>query len=368
MKNTINPIRPGAVHPEFFPAAILFLAVLWLFPFSCFAKTTTVEAEGVGFVVGGNIAAARDMAINDARLRAIEQGVGVAVNSRTVIIKCLLVEDTLVNISHGMVKNYTIISEGQDDKGVYRIKIRASVDEEELAETLQRAAGKRRILLVSPAEENTADNTGLEQAIHAFVEAGFTLTPLKLKAEKFDLLDKKKVTRLAQKNKTDLVLGVSIRADEAQCPVDNYCVAPTRGRMALWSGKSGAELARAVTDSRRGFGNTPDLARRDGIRRTGKQLGISLIEQLFHPPVINLKLAVRHLPDQKSYRQLLARVAAMRWVREVKPDFVGFHTGKSVFLLRFAGRPDLLGSMLTTMPDYTYEGRTNNTLMLDYRN
>ena len=352
-----------------FSLPVLFLlACLAVFvaPAIILAETVTVETSGVGFIRDGNIALARDMAINDALLRAVEQGVGVGVESRTIIINTLLAEDRLTTTVRGMVQRYEVLSEQREGNGLYRVNVRATVDKKEVAETLQQAAGNHRILLISPKEEQPGANPGLDQAIHAFVQAGFSLARLRMEKDDFDLLDKKTITRLTKKHHADLVLTVTMETDGGQCPAPGLCAAYARGRMALWTGTSGAELARAVVEQVRGFGNTPELARQDGLRRAGERLGTELTEQLFHPPEIDLKIMVRHLPDQKTYNQFLARLATLRWLRSVRPDHLGFHPGRSVFLVRFAGSPDLLGEMLTRIPDCSYQGRTNQTLKLEY--
>jgi len=157
----------------------------FLAPALCCAETTTVEVEGVGFAVAKNTASARDKAINDARLRAIEQVLGVEVDSKTIIHNSLLVDDTLINTSHGMVKKYEILGEGWDKHGLYRVRIKAMVDKEELTMSLQQAAGERRILLVSPEAEAQDSNGVLERVIHAFVEAGFPLLPMNCRPVSF---------------------------------------------------------------------------------------------------------------------------------------------------------------------------------------
>ena len=335
---------------------------------ACAATTITVEVEGVGFATGNDSAAARDRAINDARLRAIEQALGARVDSRTVIHRSLLIDDTLLTTSHGMVKQYTILKEGMDEHGLYRVAMRAVVDREELDNRLQQAAGARRILLLMP-EAGAPDTNGqhIQNCIRAFVDAGFTLVPGTVTVKNFSLLDRKKIRHLAAPKNIDLVLGIRLQADSPTCPAAGYCATRVRGSLHLWSGKNGVELARAEKTDGRGFGNTGEIARAEGLRATGRALADSLVEQLFHPPVRELKLALKRLPDINTYQQMLARIAGLRWVQQARPDSVGFHPGKSVFLLRFAGSPDLLGAMLEQMRNYTYLGRTGNILTLEYK-
>jgi len=243
-------------------------------------------------------------------------------------------------------------------------------DHSHLQEALKKAAGKRRIVLVTP-QDNSPEMNGryIQRAIRAFVEAGFTLLPQTMQPTEFSLLDRQKIQSLAKKQRADLVLGVSLHTEEPQCPVDNYCATRTRGMMTLWSGKNGEELARAAVEGTngRGFGNTRDLATKDSLRRAGDQLAITMVEQLFHPPEIDLKLVVRHLPDQAAYSRFMTLLKSMRWVRQVRPDALGYHPGKSVLLVRFADRPDMLGSMLDIMTDFEYQGREGRTLGVEYR-
>lgn len=353
--------------PLFRLAIISFILFLPAAP--CQARRLTVESEGVGYSGLDDRAAARDMAIHDAMLRAVEQAMGVKVDSRTIIQRSLLVDDTLVSSSHGMVKSHTILTEGLDEHGLYRVRIRAVVDSDELSSQLKTAAGRQRILLIT---EKDAPATGQERHINmatqAFVEAGFSFVDNGAQVKSLSLLDSGRIQKLAGQHHCDLALGFSLQADTPTCLVENYCATRSRGRLALWAGKTGTVLARAEVKNGRGFGNTRESARENSLQTAGEQLAGKLVEQLFHPSVRKLKLVVKRLPNQAAYQRLMTRLAAMRWVREVKPDAVGYHPGKTVMLLKFAGSPDLLAEMLTNMVEYSFLGRTENRLVLECNN
>ncbi|MAE13954.1 hypothetical protein CMO92_05305 [Candidatus Woesearchaeota archaeon] len=84
-----------------------------------------VTSEGVGAVTV-SAASARDMAIEDALRRAVEQVVGTFIDSESMVENMVLLSDTVYSKSRGYVKNYKIIQE-LEENSLYRIKIHATV-------------------------------------------------------------------------------------------------------------------------------------------------------------------------------------------------------------------------------------------------
>ncbi len=96
----------------------------------------TVISEGVASVQSYSLSVARDKAIEDALRRAVEQTIGTMVSSETIVENYELIEDRILTRSKGYVRNYRIISEGQEN-GLYRVKIVAEVSLGKLSEDME---------------------------------------------------------------------------------------------------------------------------------------------------------------------------------------------------------------------------------------
>ncbi len=82
--NCVSSRRGGSLLKK--SAWIGWLVLLFFFSLSPLApgqQVQTITAEGVGVVIGGDRAIARDQAINDALRKAVEQAVGTLVSSET---------------------------------------------------------------------------------------------------------------------------------------------------------------------------------------------------------------------------------------------------------------------------------------------
>ncbi len=112
-----------------------------------------VEVEGYASIVGGRKDQAREAAIQNAFRLAVEQVVGVAVESKTVVKDSELLNDRIFSKSKGFIKTYRILDE-KVEADAYRIKLFASVSRHKLerglddAGLLIRKMGKPRIAVV----------------------------------------------------------------------------------------------------------------------------------------------------------------------------------------------------------------------------
>lgn len=138
----------------------LFLALL-LFSWSGGAAgqgVQTITAEGVGVVMGGDRAIARDNAINDALRKAVEQAVGTMVSSETLVQNFQTLNDRIYTQTQGYVQNYKILGENPGPD-LHRVTVQAAVAMGNLQKDLQALGillgqvGKPRIMILI-AEQN----------------------------------------------------------------------------------------------------------------------------------------------------------------------------------------------------------------------
>lgn len=113
----------------------------------------TVETEGLAAVINNDIAMARDKAIDDAKRKAVEQVAGTTVSSQSIAENFQLVEDKIYSRASGFVRNYSISSELKDGDN-YRVKIKATVDANAIAENLDVLFKVKPRVIVMIAEQN----------------------------------------------------------------------------------------------------------------------------------------------------------------------------------------------------------------------
>lgn len=108
---------------------ILLLASCFLFVSPSYSQQiTSITVEGIGAIVKGDLAIAKDNAVNDALRKAVEQAVGTLVQAQTLVDKYQLISDEIYTKSQGYIKKYTIISEKPDlNQGILKVTIQADV-------------------------------------------------------------------------------------------------------------------------------------------------------------------------------------------------------------------------------------------------
>ncbi|HKZ46814.1 MAG TPA: hypothetical protein VJ202_05475 [Thermodesulfobacteriota bacterium] len=119
----------------------LFLAILFalIFALLCkqaaYAESQVVSATGVAPFTPGNEAKARDVAIQDAMRKAVEQAVGTMVAAETMVENYQLVRDSVLTKTQGYIQKYDVVSAGPKGN-IYEVTISAAVAVENLKNDL----------------------------------------------------------------------------------------------------------------------------------------------------------------------------------------------------------------------------------------
>jgi len=152
------------------PARSLLLALLlaagWFLAAS-FAprgvRAVEVEASGTAAVLNGNVASARNQALINAQRNAVEQGVGLVLDSKTATENFQVIKDQILTSSQGFVTKYLVVSEGATpDRQSYVVKIKADVAqnllEDKLAalRILNKKMGNKRIMVIYQSDNQNA--------------------------------------------------------------------------------------------------------------------------------------------------------------------------------------------------------------------
>ena len=102
-------------------------SVFWVLP-SYSQQITSITVEGIGAIVKGDHAIAKDNAVNDALRKAVEQTVGTLVQAQTLVDKYQLISDEIYTKSQGYIRKYSVISERPDlNQGILKVTIQADV-------------------------------------------------------------------------------------------------------------------------------------------------------------------------------------------------------------------------------------------------
>ncbi len=115
-------------------ALLLFSLLLIVSPVLA-QESKTVTAEGVSVVQGGNMDIARDAAISDAQQRAVEQAIGILIDSQTQVENYQVISDKILSQTKGYIKRYNIVRENKEDN-LLRVSITAEVSLGQLSDDL----------------------------------------------------------------------------------------------------------------------------------------------------------------------------------------------------------------------------------------
>lgn len=95
-------------------------------------SSAQTEAIGVGTINYGDVAAARDRALDDAKRKAVENVLGIVIDSETRVENYQMVDDRILSWTQGYIRNYQIVNEGKQADNTYQVRIQATVDQANL--------------------------------------------------------------------------------------------------------------------------------------------------------------------------------------------------------------------------------------------
>lgn len=140
-----------------------FISLLLISNFVFAQDAQTVTATGFGAILAGDMVKAREDAINDALRKAVEQVVGLMIDSRTVTENFMLLEDKIYTKTAGYVQSYKEISSTTRPDNSLEVTVEAIVktgdlknDLDGILTTLRREGMPRTMVLVK--EENIGQN------------------------------------------------------------------------------------------------------------------------------------------------------------------------------------------------------------------
>ena len=107
--------------------------ILFLMVVSIYAEVVEVTATGIGSIIAGDVAKAKEDALSAALRSAVEQVVGVYISSETMTENFMVVEDRILSKASGYVKKYEVLEEKPiKADNSYEVKVKAWVATERL--------------------------------------------------------------------------------------------------------------------------------------------------------------------------------------------------------------------------------------------
>lgn len=181
----------------------------------------SVDVEGVATLEGEKRPAAREAALKNAFRLAIEQVVGVMVNSRTVVKDSELLQDKIFSKSSGFIKTYKINNETYTGNEC-RVNVRATVSAVRLEKSLHDAGllskkmGKPRIAVII-TEQNIGNDAPSGSLGDGSVSAGIAASAIHAVFEKkgYNLVDRDTMVALAKLEGNLPANGVTASTDAA---------------------------------------------------------------------------------------------------------------------------------------------------------
>jgi len=358
----------------------LLFAMLMIFSSTAFAKTVTVTGTG---------ATASD-AESDALRAAVENTLGVLVDSATLVEKNIVLQDQVYTQSRGFISDYKIIGRNQDSDGLWQVTITAVVDDQpnsKLMNELTRLGiintqlRNPKIAVYVPERHiqfNIPDPAGETAIVKALINAGFSQVtevgsrmnvrnPLNMSAAE--------MTSAARQLGVDIIIvGESFSeglGDAGQWLPGNQrtnmqsCRARVEAKMFIV--KTGQIIA---ADGKYGSGldNSQAVASKKALENAGKQMGEYLVQQItgLYTSQQNIEVVVYGAAFQKI-NLVQSAIGNVRGVKSC--NLSSYEGGKAVFVVQYGGSPQTLFNAIqaNTDADLNVQSISYNMLVIQVR-
>ena len=231
-----------------------------------------VGATGSATIYSNNTGSARIQALKNAQRQAVEQGVGVVIDSNTLARNYEVIRDEILSTSQGFVSNYEILKEGLASGGtVYEVTIRAEVEEGKIKDSLtalrilHKKMGNKRLMIVSHSQDphalprdNGAVTTTLGAVREEFNKAGFRMfndqqmTRIYQAIEQEALVDRAvdNLLALALDQQAEILVQMEMIAGKRDQRGGGFWAVKTTLRLGIYDAATGRQIADIVTEGK----------------------------------------------------------------------------------------------------------------------
>ena len=306
-------------------------------------------------------------ATNDALRCAVEQAVGVLIDSETIVDKNVVLKDQIYANSKGFVNQYKVISSQQNVDG-WAVTINADVDtnpDSKLMNELTRLGlvnvlRNPKIAVMIPEQHlryRVPDPAGETAVIKAFIEAGFD-NMIDISKERMQYnnpfnLSNTELEQLASSMQAD-ILVVGQAFSEGVGDVGRYLPGNQRTNVVSCRARVEAKMYVArtgqiiATEGKYGSGVdiSEAVASKKALENAGEAMGEYLSSKLLEMAAGNKqKMELVVIPT--SYDKLAKVQEALQSIRGVKNvNLANYANGRGTFTLQFGGAPQVLFAQL----------------------
>ncbi|MBU1054923.1 MAG: hypothetical protein KKC46_14010 [Proteobacteria bacterium] len=180
-------------------------AVFMIFNSNSFAEDKTIEAEGVSTI-------SREDAIRQAQRSAVEQGVGIFIQSQTEVENFELKKDKIFSRTKGYIKRFSILKESKEED-LFKIIIKATVSLDKIKDDLiamkilLASMEHPKLMILIEEDYKSMDNLGMGIASTEMASL--------LGAKGFELVDKSQVDAIINNNQGRQALAGNTNAAKA---------------------------------------------------------------------------------------------------------------------------------------------------------
>jgi len=170
-----------------------------------------VVSTGVGSIINGDVAHARDDAIEDALRKGVENAMGLLIQSETLVENYQLIDDRIFSKTEGYIQNYDIVREGKRGEYLYEVTVRAAVrmanlknDLEGIALLMRRKNMPRIMIMIK--ERNIGEGPGIFRYFEADMNSAETAIMESFMEKGFKFVDRATVMRNLDRRKASALL------------------------------------------------------------------------------------------------------------------------------------------------------------------
>ncbi|MCR5834749.1 MAG: hypothetical protein K6G55_08905 [Selenomonadaceae bacterium] len=359
--------------------AVIIFAAIMLICSSVFAKEVTVTGMG----------ATPAEAENDALRNAVENTVGILVDSQTLVENSMVISDNIYTQSRGFVNEYRVTNREQTPNG-WRVTINAVVDDtpnSKLMGELTRL-GIINVQLRNPKiavyvpehhiQYRVPDPAGETAIVKALINAGFSNVVevgTGLNYQKPMSMNAAQMRQAAQAFGADIMI-VGEGFSEGVGDVGNYLPGHQRTNMQACRARVEAKMFIVRTgqiiaaDGMYGssYDNSQAIASKKALAKAGESMGNYLVQQI--TGMYTSRQGVEVVVLAPDFSKVNAVQSALGGISHVKNlNLSSYENGRAVFTMHYGGSPQTLFNELnaSTSLDLTLQSIAYNTLTIYVR-
>lgn len=359
-------------------AAVIFSLMIFLSA-TAFAKNVTVTGTGI----------TPSDAENDALRAAVENTVGVLVDSETLVQNSILISDQIYTQSRGFVNDYTVLSREQVGD-IWRVTINATVDDQpnsKLMNELTRLGiinvqlRNPKIAVYVPEQHlnyNVGGSGGETAIVRTLLNAGFnfvTEVGTGLNYQNPMSMNATQMKAAAEKFGVDIMI-VGESFSEGVGDLGDYLPGNQRTNMQACRARVEAKMFIVKTgqiiaaDGKYGsaYDNSQAIAAKKALTAAGEQMGNYFVEQI--TGMYTSRQGVEVIVYGADFSKINLVQSALGKINRVKNvNLSSYEGGRAVFTVMYGGSPQTLFNELqaVTTADLTLQSLAYNTLTIYVR-